>query len=82
MNSLTLISLLLVVTFTCEIQGARLLNTANLTQTHEEPQADSSLGYSCPEYYVDFDGHNIEDIASVASWNDCGKYQVVVYTFQ
>merc|ERR1711962_1799480 len=33
---------------------------------------DQNVSYSCPEYQVDFWGHDIEHLSHVADWHACG----------
>ena len=39
----------------------------SLGVTQDQPR------YSCPEYDVDFEGHELAQIPNTESWEDCGK---------
>jgi len=37
-------------------------------------EAERVPRYSCPEVDVDFDGHDIDHLDNVESWQNCGLY--------
>ena len=38
-----------------------------------QPSNKSSTSWACPEYGLNFDGHDITHYENINSWQECGK---------